>query len=128
MSSSVSKQNPEVSVIIPTYNRVELLPRAIQSVLNQTYKSYELIVVDDGSDDDTENLMRSKFPWVKYYQIENNGVSRARNFGVEKAVGKYIAFLDSDDEWLPKKLERQMDLFCEGIRWVHGEERWIRRE
>lgn len=118
---------PLVSVIIPTFNRCHVIPRAINSVLNQKYKNIELIVIDDGSSDQTEKLMREEFFANKYIKTDNNGVSAARNLGVNHANGKYIAFLDSDDEWMPKKVEKQVDFLESGEhRWVHGEERWIR--
>jgi glycosyltransferase involved in cell wall biosynthesis len=102
-------QNPCVSVIIPTYNRAEMLIRAIRSVLKQTYEDYEIIVVDDGSTDDTAKVMKAyendKFKYIRYSL--NKGGAFARNLGLDSSRGKYIAFLDSDDEWLPTKLEKQ---------------------
>ena len=102
-------QNPCVSVVIPTYNRAEMLIRAIRSVLGQTYKDYELIVVDDGSTDGTANIMKDYetdgFKYIRYNS--NEGGAFARNLGLDNSKGKYIAFLDSDDEWLPTKLEKQ---------------------
>ena len=108
-------KNPTVSVIIPTYNRAHLVGRAIQSVLNQTYHDFELIIVDDGSTDNTEDIIK-KFQEqdkrVKYIRHEKNrGGSAARNTGIKNAKGEYIAFQDSDDEWLPKKLKNQMEVF-----------------
>jgi glycosyltransferase involved in cell wall biosynthesis len=102
-------QNPCVSVIIPTYNRAEMLIRAIRSVLKQTFKDYELIIVDDGSTDDTAKILKDykahKFRYIRYNS--NKGGAFARNLGIDNSKGKYIAFLDSDDEWLPAKLEKQ---------------------
>ncbi len=119
--------SPLVSVIIPTFNRSYVIAKAINSVLNQQYKNIELIVIDDGSVDQTNELMRSDFSNIHYIKTDNNGVSAARNLGVTHANGKYIAFLDSDDEWMPKKVEKQVDFLESGnLRWVHGEERWIR--
>ena len=108
-------KKPTVSVIIPTYNRAHLIVRAIQSVLNQTYQDFELIIVDDGSTDNTEEVIR-KFQEqdkrVKYIRHEKNrGGSAARNTGIKNAKGEYIAFQDSDDEWLPEKLKKQMEVF-----------------
>ncbi len=105
--------NVEVSVIIPTYNRAELLKRSIQSVLNQTYQNFELIIVDDCSDDNTREIVKSfKDPKIRYYKhSKNKGPAAARNKGIKHAKGKYIAFQDSDDEWLPEKLEIQIDCF-----------------
>lgn len=103
---------PKVSVIIPTYNREHLISNSIQSVLAQTYKDFELIIVDDGSSDNTEEVVLSfkdeRIRFIK--QPVNRGVSAARNTGIKAARGSYIAFLDSDDEWLPQKLELQLEL------------------
>lgn len=105
---------PKVSVIIPTYNRANLLPRAIKSVLNQTYKDFELIIVDDGSTDNTKKVVeefQKKDPRIKYiWQKNSGGEARPRNMGIRHSKGEYIAFLDSDDEWLPEKLEKQVKL------------------
>ena len=99
----------KLSVIIPTHNRVGLLPRALASIHAQTSPPAEVIVVDDGSTDGTERLMQSEFPGVWYLRQENRGVAAARNHGIREARGEWLAFLDSDDEWLPQKLERQLD-------------------
>jgi len=108
-------KNPTVSVIIPTYNRAHLIGRAIQSVLNQTYQDFELIVVDDGSTDNTEDVIRQfqeKDKRIRYIKHDKNkGGSAARNTGIKNSKGKYIAFQDSDDEWFPNKLEKQMKIF-----------------
>jgi len=108
------KSNPTVSVIIPTYNRAHLIGRAIQSVLDQTYQDFEIIVVDDASTDNTEEVV-SNFDdeRIRYIRLkENSGGSAApRNTAIRTARGEYIAFQDSDDEWLPEKLEKQMRLF-----------------
>lgn len=112
---SYKSKNPAVSVIIPTYNRAKLLPRAIKSVLNQTYQDFELIVVDDASTDNTEKVVKEfqeKDGRIRYIQYKKNkGGSAARNSGIKAAKGEYIAFQDSDDEWLPEKLEKQMKVF-----------------
>lgn len=104
---------PEVSVIIPTYNRAHLIGRAIQSVLNQTYREFEIIVVDDGSTDNTEEVVKSfNDERLRYTRHEQNkGAAAARNTGIKIAGGDYIAFQDSDDEWLPGKLEKQIKVF-----------------
>jgi glycosyltransferase involved in cell wall biosynthesis len=99
-----------VSVILCTYNRAQLLPRAIRSVLAQKYLSYELIVIDDGSTDNTKELVgQFDDQRIRYVAHERNkGLSAARNTGLGQATGKYIAFIDSDDEWEKDKLEKQM--------------------
>lgn len=101
-----------VSIIIPTYNRGNLIERAVRSILNQTYKNLELIVVDDASTDDTDivisKIQDSRLHYIKLPQ--NKGANYARNTGIKAALGKYIAFNDSDDEWLPHKLEKQMHI------------------
>ncbi|MFC6733586.1 glycosyltransferase [Haladaptatus sp. DYSN1] len=112
---------PTVSVVIPTYNRSEEVTHAIDSVLAQTYDDFELLVVDDGSTDDTEEVVTSyDDDRVKFIEHEENqGAPAARNTGIEHAEGEYVAFLDSDDEWLPLKLERQVDyLRSKGDDWV----------
>ncbi|MBN1577046.1 MAG: glycosyltransferase family 2 protein [Chitinispirillaceae bacterium] len=99
-----------VSVIIPVYNRVKLLERAVTSVLQQSFHDFECIVIDDGSDDGCGGLPCFKDPRLRYLRLPDHvGVSRARNHGVSDATASWIAFLDSDDEWLPEKLERQME-------------------
>ncbi len=119
-----------VSVIIPTYNRAKVLGRAVESVLAQTYLHYELIIVDDGSTDETQALLESysSYKNVKIVRTKNKGVSAARNLGIQLASGDWVAFLDSDDEWLPQKLELQMQYVSQNpnIQVVHGEEIWIR--
>ncbi len=97
----------EVSVVVPTYNRADVLPRAIDSVLNQTYSDFELIIVDDGSTDNTRELIYGyKDSRIKYIPLEENrGVSVARNIGVESACGDYVLFVDSDDELLENAIE-----------------------
>ncbi len=119
---------PGVSVIIPTYNRAPLLARALASVLSQTQPPQEIIVIDDGSDDGTAALLRQRYPAVRYLQQSNRGVSAARNAGIGQAQGEWIALLDSDDEWLPAKLERQLQLAhrSPAAPLVHSDEIWIR--
>ena len=102
--------SPRVSVVIPTYNRAETVARAIRSALSQTLQGLEVIVVDDGSTDDTVDVVARFGAAVRYVKQANRGVAAARNRGVEMAWSDYVAFLDSDDEWLPEKLERQMAL------------------
>ena len=99
-----------ISVIIPTYNRAHLIKRSAQSVLNQTYKNLELIIVDDGSTDNTKEVIDSlNDERIVYVKQENHGVSSARNTGINVANGKYIAFQDSDDIWHSDKLEKQIN-------------------
>jgi len=108
----MSSEHGLVSVVIPTYNRAALVTGAIRSVLSQTYENFEIIVVDDGSDDDTEARIRSEFGGdarVRYFKQTNGGVSSARNFGIRESRGEFIALLDSDDVWLPGKLELQIE-------------------
>jgi glycosyltransferase involved in cell wall biosynthesis len=106
---------PRVTVIIPTYNRSELLVKAVSSVLDQSFGDFELLVIDDCSPDDTrskiEGIGDSR---VAYFRNpENKGVSGSRNFGIERSRGEFIAFLDDDDEWLPGKLEKQVKVLDE---------------
>lgn len=106
-------EKPKISVILPTHNRARLLGKAVQSVLNQTYQNFELIIVDDGSKDNTKKAMQEfTDPRIKYVvHQQNRGAAAARNTGIKCAKGKYIAFQDSDDEWSPNKLELQMEIF-----------------
>lgn len=101
---------PYISVIIPTYNRAHLIGRAIESVLNQTYGKFELLVVDDCSDDDTETVVSSLDDFrIRYIKCnKNGGAAAARNRGIKEAKYDWIAFLDSDDVWRPDKLEKQV--------------------
>ncbi len=105
-----------VSIIIPTYNREKLVQKAIKSVLDQTYKDFELIVVDDASTDLTQSVVEQfADSRIRYLRHEKNaGVCAARNTGLAAAQGFYVAFLDSDDEWLPDKLKKQVGLFQAG--------------
>lgn len=100
---------PAVSVIIPAYNAARYLKNAVASVLFQTFKDWELLIVDDGSTDDTQAVVNSfTDPRIKYIRQENAGVASARNVGLGQAAGRYIAFLDADDIWIRNKLELQM--------------------
>jgi len=102
---------PIVSVILPTYNREKTLPRAIDSVLKQTFQSWELLIWDDGSTDNTHEVVSGySDSRIKYFFSENRGVTYARNRAIAVAHGKYQAFLDSDDEWLPEKMADQVEV------------------
>ena len=107
---------PAVSVIVPTHNRASLLRRAIDSVRRQTVGDFEIIVVDDASSDDTAGVVRGYGdPRIRYIKLPGNGgVASTRNAGIAAAAGDFIALLDDDDEWLPEKLQRQVDLFDRG--------------
>src|SRR5712675_1199611 len=96
-----------VSVIIPTYNSGRLVVEAVESALAQTLAPAEILVVDDGSTDDTRDRLAKFGPPVSYIHQENQGVAAARNRGIRAATGDLVAFLDADDVWHPKKLERQ---------------------
>ncbi len=99
----------KVSVVIPTYNRAHLLSLAIDSVFEQTFSDFEIIVIDDGSTDNTAELLHSRYAdKIRYFHQENQGTAVARNSGVDKATGKYIAFLDNDDLWTRDKLKLQV--------------------
>lgn len=105
---------PLVSVVIPSYNRASVLPKSVQSVLNQSYSALECIVVDDGSTDDTKQVLEQiPDPRLRYVYQENAGACAARNKGVAHARGDYIAFHDSDDTWHVDKLEKQMRVLME---------------
>ena len=107
----VNRRKPLVSVIIPTYNRGWILTEAIDSVLAQDYEDFELIVVDDGSTDNTPEILDAYGQDIMVLRQANKGVSAARNRGIAEAGGQLVAFLDSDDFWLPRKLSRQVDFF-----------------
>ena len=117
-----------ITVVIPTYNRYGLLKVAIDSVLDQSYRDFELIVVDDGSTDDTHALVRSYGDSLVYLKQENQGPSAARNRGIEESRGSLVAFLDSDDRWHPDKLLIQIEAMEEepGYLISHTGEVWYR--
>jgi glycosyltransferase involved in cell wall biosynthesis len=122
-------ESMHISVIIPVYNRVNLVGRALASVYAQNRPAREVIVVDDGSSDGTGNYVRTHFPQARYIRQANQGVSAARNRGIAAARNDWLAFLDSDDEWLPHKLQIQ----CRALeinpayRICHSNEIWVRR-
>jgi glycosyltransferase involved in cell wall biosynthesis len=101
----VSPEPVTISAVIPTFNRLPLLRRALQSIQRQSVQPHEIIVVDDGSTDGTQRVLAHEFPAVRWFRRERAGASAARNFGVRQASGSWIAFLDSDDEWAPSYLE-----------------------
>ena len=118
----------KISVVIPTYNRIALVERAIDSVLRQSIKPFDIIVVDDGSDDGTSEMIQKKYRSINLVQQQNSGVSAARNNGIKHAKGDWISLLDSDDEWTGKKLENQVDRLIKNpdYHFCHTNEIWIR--
>ena len=121
-------KNPFVSVIIPSHNRGWILKEAIDSVLVQDYKHFELIVIDDGSTDNTRDILETYAGQIKIIIQKNKGVSAARNAGIASSTGSLLAFLDSDDLWLPKKLSHQVEFFISNPDALicQTEEVWIR--
>ena len=117
-----------VSVIIPTLNRCKLLKRALSSVLTQTVKPDEVIVIDNGSSDQTDIMVSSSFPTIKYLVEKKKGVSAARNRGISFAQSNWIALLDSDDTWKPNKIEKQLQFANQNkdLRLIHTNEIWYR--
>ena len=117
-----------ISVVIPSYNRKEFLKRSIDSAINQTKKPLEIIVVDDGSTDGTEAMIKSDYDFVKFIKQKNKGVSAARNIGIKVSIGEWICFLDSDDEWKKDKLEKQINVMKSnpGYKFFHSNEIWIK--
>ena len=123
------KKEFKVSVVSPTYNRIKFLYRAIISVLKQSYPINEIIVVDNGSTDQTISFLKKKFPSIKVINEKKRGVSFARNEGIKNCKNEWIAFLDSDDEWMEKKIEKQFFLFKKSnykIKLIHTNEIWIK--
>lgn len=128
---SYNKAIEEISVIIPTYNRCDLLKRAINSVIKQTITPKEIIIVDNGSTDQTYQMVSSLFPEINYFIEKKRGVSAARNKGILESKSKWIAFLDSDDAWKPTKLEKQMEFSIfnqDKYRIIHTDETWYRNK
>ncbi|MFT7859438.1 MAG: glycosyltransferase [Sulfurimonas sp.] len=117
----------EITVVIPTYNRYSFLQRALKSVFAQTYPVKEVIVVDDGSNDQTSQIQH-KYPQVRYIYQSNQGVSSARNRGVKEALYEWIVFLDSDDTFAAQKLEKQVTFHKQNPHFLmsYTDERWIR--
>lgn len=124
----IDKRFVKISVIIPTYNRAHTLARALNSVRRQTLPADEIIVIDDGSTDNTAAQLRAEYPDIVYLRQPNAGVSHARNTGIAAARNDWLALLDSDDEWHPQKLERQVEALQTqtGYRLCHTDELWVR--
>lgn len=118
----------KITVVIPTYNRVRLLERALESVLSQTYPADEIIVVDDGSTDNTKQQLQTHYPQVIYQYQPNKGVSAARNAGITASNNEWVCLLDSDDSWQTNKLENQVRAVSENPRYLlcHTNETWYR--
>lgn len=117
-----------ISVIIPSYNRGHVLNRALDSVLAQSRAADEIILIDDGSTDNTAEQVQTAYPQIRYLYQDNQGVSAARNLGIQAATGEWIALLDSDDEWLPHKLAEQIKALEQAPEYklIHCDEIWIR--
>ena len=116
-----------IDVIIPTYNRCEMVQKALNSILAQTLPPSSIWVIDDGSTDNTEQFITTHYPQVNYCYQKNQGVSAARNLGILNSSSEWIVFLDSDDRWLPTKLEQQFLKTTTNNRlWSHTNETWIR--
>ena len=125
----MSAPTPTVSIVIPTYNHARFLAGALQSVINQTYPHWEALVINNFSEDNTEDVVRSfNDSRITLINFRNNGIIAAgRNEGIRRATGTFVAFLDSDDTWMPRKLERSLqaleagaDLVCHAENWVGG--------
>ncbi len=123
-------ENLTIDIILPSFNRSPLLERAIRSVLQQSYPHFNLYVINDGSTDETDQMMEqfTHDPRLHYIKQENKGVSAARNLGIKMAQSSWVAFLDSDDEWLPSKLEVQVQYMRKypTLRFFHSNEIWMR--
>ncbi|MFW6271710.1 MAG: glycosyltransferase [Desulfosalsimonas sp.] len=129
MLNSPNEKNPLVSVIIPVYNRGKWIKKAVDSVLSQDYRPFEIIVVDDGSTDETSEILSSYGKNIRIIRQPNSGVSSARNRGADAARGEWLAFLDSDDYWLAGKIAAQVEFFRKNpeIKICQTEETWIRK-
>lgn len=103
-------KSPLISVVIPCFNSATYLPEAIESVLSQSYRNFEIIVVNDGSTDNTDEVIQQHLDRIIFIQQDNAGPAAARNRGIREALGKYVAFLDADDTWLPDKLQNQITI------------------
>ena len=126
---SKNENKYKISVVIPTLNRINTLQRALDSVINQTYKPAEIIVVDNGSSDGTLKFLREQYPKITTLTENKVGVSSARNKGIKKSINQWIALLDSDDAWHPRKLEVQTSMLDSAIKeynLIHTDEVWFR--
>ncbi len=126
---SKNENKYKISVVIPTLNRINTLQRALDSVINQTYKAAEIIVVDNGSSDGTLKFLREQYPKITILTENKIGVSSARNKGIKKSINQWIALLDSDDAWHPRKLEIQtsmLDSTLKEYNLIHTDEVWFR--
>lgn len=118
----------KITAIIPTYNRADFLKKTINSIINQTYKIDEVLIIDDGSTDNTNEVLKKFGNSIKIIKTTNVGVSAARNTGIKNAKNDWLAFLDSDDHWLEDKIQKQINLHVENkdVLFSHTGERWIR--
>ena len=126
---SKNENKYKISVVIPTLNRINTLQRALDSVINQTYKPDEIIVVDNGSSDGTLKFLREQYPKITILTENKIGVSSARNKGIKKSINQWIALLDSDDAWHPRKLEIQTSMLDSALKeynLIHTDEIWFR--
>ena len=126
---SKNENKYKISVVIPTLNRINTLQRALDSVINQTYKAAEIIVVDNGSSDGTLKFLREQYPKITILTEKKIGVSSARNKGIKKSINQWIALLDSDDAWHPRKLEIQTSMLDSALKeynLIHTDEVWFR--
>lgn len=126
---SKNENKYKISVVIPTLNRINTLQRALDSVINQTYKPAEIIVVDNGSSDGTLKFLREQYPKITILTETKIGVSSARNKGIKKSINQWIALLDSDDAWHPRKLEIQTSMLDSALKeynLIHTDEVWFR--
>lgn len=126
---SKNENKYKISVVIPTLNRINTLQRALDSVINQTYKPAEIIVVDNGSSDGTLKFLKEQYPKITILTENKIGVSSARNKGIKKSINQWIALLDSDDAWHPRKLEIQTSMLDSALKeynLIHTDEVWFR--
>ena len=126
---SKNENKYKISVVIPTLNRINTLQRALDSVIDQTYKAAEIIVVDNGSSDGTLKFLREQYPKITILTENKIGVSSARNKGIKKSINQWIALLDSDDAWHPRKLEIQTSMLDSALKeynLIHTDEVWFR--